>query len=318
MNTDWQNLMAPAAWILHGGAFVLGACIGSFLNVVIWRVPRGESLSHPPSHCPKCGHPIRPWENIPILAWIFLRGRCSACRNPISMRYPLVELLTALVFLGLWLRVWQGMYPLSAVPTLAVVAGIVLVCAFTDWDLRLIPNKVTYTGLSAAVLLAVALPSGRMLDAPMDGPNAGSRTLIAPVLYDWMSLTAHPRLAAVIDVAVSASLALLITLFIRELGRRCFRKKLEQINPSSPPDALGLGDVKLLVAIAALLGFESFVFILLLASATGFVFGIVRQLIPGGSGRPPMVPFGPFIAVGVLAWLLAGPAIQAAIGFVTF
>jgi leader peptidase (prepilin peptidase)/N-methyltransferase len=79
-------------------AACLGACIGSFLNVVLWRVPRGESIVHPPSHCPNCGHELGPLELIPVLSWVALRGRCRTCRTHISPRYPLVELAVALVF----------------------------------------------------------------------------------------------------------------------------------------------------------------------------------------------------------------------------
>ena len=86
----------------------IGACIGSFLNVCIWRVPNGMSLLKPPSHCPKCGHLIAFYENIPVFAWLFLRGKCSSCHDRISVRYPLVELLTAVVFLGVWLSSGGG------------------------------------------------------------------------------------------------------------------------------------------------------------------------------------------------------------------
>ena len=81
-------------------SFWLGACIGSFLNVVVWRVPRGESIVRPPSHCPKCNASIKWHQNIPILSWLALRGRCANCREPISPRYILVELLTGLLFLA--------------------------------------------------------------------------------------------------------------------------------------------------------------------------------------------------------------------------
>ena len=80
-------------------AFVFGACIGSFLNVLVYRLPAGMSLVRPASHCPKCGHPIRPYDNVPVLGWLFLGGRCRDCKEPISIRYPIVELLTAILFL---------------------------------------------------------------------------------------------------------------------------------------------------------------------------------------------------------------------------
>src|SRR5215212_8879542 len=85
-------------------AGVFGLVIGSFLNVVIWRVPRKESIVHPPSHCPRCDTPISPRDNVPVLSWLVLRGRCRHCREPISFRYPAVELLTAAVFGALALR----------------------------------------------------------------------------------------------------------------------------------------------------------------------------------------------------------------------
>src|SRR6476620_2199972 len=84
---------------------VLGLAVGSFLNVVIWRVPRGESVVRPPSHCPGCDRPIRPRDNIPVLSWLLLRGRCRDCGEPISIRYPLVEVGTAVLFVVLTLRI---------------------------------------------------------------------------------------------------------------------------------------------------------------------------------------------------------------------
>ena len=90
--------------ILGFFSFWFGACIASFLNVVIWRAPRGESIVSPPSHCPKCSSPIRWWQNIPILSWLALRGRCAACKAPISPRYILVELLGGLLFLAVFLK----------------------------------------------------------------------------------------------------------------------------------------------------------------------------------------------------------------------
>ena len=92
-------------YILSFFSFWLGACIASFLNVVIWRVPRGESIVTPPSHCPKCGSSIRWWQNIPILSWLALRGKCASCRAPISPRYILVEMLGGVLFLAAFLLV---------------------------------------------------------------------------------------------------------------------------------------------------------------------------------------------------------------------
>src|SRR3954454_18323079 len=88
-------------------ALLFGLAIGSFLNVVAYRLPRGESLNHPPSHCPHCDTPIKPWHNVPVFGWLCLRGRCAACSAPISPRYPIVEAVTGLLYLTVVLVKWD-------------------------------------------------------------------------------------------------------------------------------------------------------------------------------------------------------------------
>lgn len=127
---------SPWLWV---PVLVFGCCVGSFLNVVIHRLPRGESVVSPPSACPACGHRIRPWENVPVLGWVFLRGRCSACASPISPRYPVVELVTGL--LAVASLFWFG-------PTLqAAMSFTLLTCmlaiAFIDWEHMIIPDQIS-------------------------------------------------------------------------------------------------------------------------------------------------------------------------------
>ncbi len=130
-------------------AFVFGAMIGSFLNVCIWRIPEGKSIVFPSSHCPKCGEAIRPWDNIPILSWLVLRGRCRDCGDSISPRYPLVELLTALLSLAIfWL---YG-------PSLQYLAGfffaaVLVVITFIDFDHQIIPDVISLPGIPLFFLL---------------------------------------------------------------------------------------------------------------------------------------------------------------------
>src|SRR5215212_8644857 len=104
-------------------AFALGAIIGSFLNVVIHRYPRGESIVMPPSHCPNCNTQIRPYDNIPVLSWLLLLGRCRACREPISARYPLVELANALFYLAIFQRtgLTVGFLPVATLVSMTIV-----------------------------------------------------------------------------------------------------------------------------------------------------------------------------------------------------
>ena len=148
-------------------ALLGGLIIGSFLNVVAWRLPRGESLSHPGSHCPKCDTPIKPYDNVPLISWLLLRGRCRNCGEPISPRYPLVELTTGLLWAGVVLARYDD------VP--ALVRGILLVTflvpiALIDFDTRTIPNKLT---LPAAVL-ALAVIVGLDLDFLVEALIAGA------------------------------------------------------------------------------------------------------------------------------------------------
>jgi leader peptidase (prepilin peptidase)/N-methyltransferase len=121
--------------------FLLGLAIGSFLNVVIYRVPRGESLVRPGSHCPSCGTPIRPWHNIPLVGWLVLRGRCAACQARISPRYPLVELSTGVLFVIVtWRLVNLGLG--SAVPAFLYFTAIGVALAAIDLDLRRLPTAI--------------------------------------------------------------------------------------------------------------------------------------------------------------------------------
>jgi leader peptidase (prepilin peptidase)/N-methyltransferase len=130
--------------------FFLGLIIGSFLNVMIYRLPRGESLLGPRSHCPVCEHPLSIIDLIPLLGYLFRRGRCAYCSEPISLRYPLVELLTAILFVNIhWYFAWT-------VHTLAglIFTSILLVAAFTDIETGIIPDFITYPALVAGLVLS--------------------------------------------------------------------------------------------------------------------------------------------------------------------
>jgi leader peptidase (prepilin peptidase)/N-methyltransferase len=130
--------------------FFLGLIIGSFLNVMIYRLPRGETLLRPRSHCPACEHPLSIIDLIPLLGYLFRRGRCAYCSEPISLRYPLVELLTAILFVNIhWYFAWT-------VHTLAglIFTSILLVAAFTDIETGIIPDFITYPALVAGLVLS--------------------------------------------------------------------------------------------------------------------------------------------------------------------
>jgi len=128
---------------------VLGLLIGSFLNVVVWRVPRGESVVSPPSHCPKCDTPIAPRDNVPVLSWLVLRGRCRHCRNPISARYPLVEAFTGALWAGL--AAWFG--PVAQLPAYLVFAAVGIALALIDLDVRRLPDMLTLPSYPVGIVL---------------------------------------------------------------------------------------------------------------------------------------------------------------------
>ncbi len=177
-------------------AAVLGAVIGSFLNVVAYRLPRGESLAHPPSRCPSCGAPVKPYDNVPVLSWLLLRGRCRSCGERISWRYPAVEagtaLLCALVVVaeGADRDAWLGLaFVLLLVPI-----------ALIDLDHRLIPNKLTLPGAILAVVLVALTRSDALVEHLIAGLAAGGFLLVAALLYPAGMGMGDVKLAAVIGL----------------------------------------------------------------------------------------------------------------------
>jgi leader peptidase (prepilin peptidase)/N-methyltransferase len=158
-------------------AGMLGLAVGSFLNVVAYRLPRGESLSRPRSRCPGCATPVRPLDNIPVLSWLALRGRCRTCRVPISPRYPLIEALTAALCVAVVLG--GGGEP----ETLLGLAFVLLLVpiAFIDLDHRIIPNKLTGLGALTALALVAALRPHDLPEHLAAGAGAGAFLLAAAI-----------------------------------------------------------------------------------------------------------------------------------------
>jgi len=150
-----MTLPPEAFWALSAFVFLAGLCIGSFLNVCIWRIPRDESIVWPGSHCPACGHPIAPWDNLPLLSWLILNGRCRHCRAPISPRYFLVELLTGALFTALWLV--HGVSVLT--PVYLIFAAALVMATFIDLDHLILPDRVTLGGMILGPVLSFALPA---------------------------------------------------------------------------------------------------------------------------------------------------------------
>ena len=161
-------------------AFVLGAVVGSFLNVCIWRIPEEKSIVFPASHCPKCGKSIRPYDNIPVLSWLALRGRCRDCSEPISPRYPLVEILTALLSLAMFWKYGPSLEYLAAF----LFAAVLVVITFIDFDHQIIPDVISLPGIPVFFLLAVFVMGLGFLDSLRGGPFGGWFLYLSGVGYE--------------------------------------------------------------------------------------------------------------------------------------
>jgi leader peptidase (prepilin peptidase)/N-methyltransferase len=274
----------PAVWI--GFAILYGLAIGSFLNVVIHRLPEGRSLATPGSHCPGCGARIRVRDNLPILSWLLLGGRCRDCRVPISPRYPSIELITGLVFGAIAWRFGASWYT----PLYALLAAGLVAAAAIDFDHQVIPDELSLGGLLAGLALAplaARLEGGSYLDAL---GTSGAGALLGAALL-WTVGFLHAR----VSVA---------------LGRRFEHWPGEGATLPRPSSAdywlwfpgLGLGDVKLLAAIGAFLGVWGVLETIVAASVLGLVLGLGFAVVTRKPGAP--FGFGPAISAGALLVLL--------------
>jgi leader peptidase (prepilin peptidase)/N-methyltransferase len=184
-------------------AGVLGAIVGSFLNVVVYRLPRHESLITPASHCPGCGTPVKPYDNVPVLSWLLLRGHCRSCGVSISVRYPLVEFATAALCVGVVLAGGGN-------SRVALGIGLILLAvpiALIDLETRLIPNKLTAPGAVLALALGLALdPSGEP-SRLIAGAAAGGFLLIAALAYPGGMGMGDVKLAGVMGLFLGSAVA---------------------------------------------------------------------------------------------------------------
>jgi leader peptidase (prepilin peptidase)/N-methyltransferase len=279
------ELLRRPAW-LCGASLAFGLVVGSFLNVVIHRLPRGESIAFPASHCPSCQTPIRPADNIPLLSWLWLRGRCRACGTPISPRYPAVELVTGLVFAGI---AWRFGPSLETLLLLVFAAGLIAAAAI-DLDHGIIPDEISLGGL---VFGLASVPLAHFL--------AGRPFLLSLEISALGALVGGGSLWAVAFLHARLSVA---------LGRQFehWPGEGEELPRPSSLDywiwfpGMGFGDVKLLAMIGAFLGPIGVVKTILAASVAGLALGLAWALVRRSWSSP--FGFGPAIALGALLVLL--------------
>jgi len=186
---------------------ILGLAVGSFLNVVIWRVPRRESVNHPPSSCPICGTRIRWRDNIPVLSWLILRGRCRDCGEPISRRYPAVEAGTALLFVLVAARFGFELPSVAALPAYLYLAAIAVVLSLIDIDTHRLPNRIVLPSFAIALVL-LAIPTGATGDWWMLA-RAGSGGAVLFAFYFSLTLV-YPKGMGLGDVKLAGVLGLFL------------------------------------------------------------------------------------------------------------
>ena len=194
---------------LEGMCFVFGLVIGSFLNVVIARLPTERSIVHPPSACPECGTPIRWYDNIPIVSWLVLRARCRACHNPISWCYPAVELLTGLLFA---LAAWRAVTVLDLVAAIIFLATLVVISGI-DLDHQIIPDIITLPGIVVGAVLSLLGSPQSWLDVLLGIVVGGGPFVLIILLTAGRGMGGgDPKLGAMIGAFLGWKLALLAIL----------------------------------------------------------------------------------------------------------
>lgn len=264
-------------------AAVLGAVIGSFLNVVIHRIPLEQSIVFPNSSCPKCQAPIRPYDNIPILSYLILRGRCRSCGVRISPRYPAVEALTAVLFAAVtWHDGLSFLLPFDLAFTASILALI-----FIDATHMILPNAITYPGILFVLISRIAityLAGGASFD---DFPGLAAAF---PAYPAWVISLIGATIGA---AAGGGSLWLMGFLW----------EKLRGV------EAMGLGDVKMMAMVGAYLGWRLTILTIFIGVFSGSIIGIAVMAYRGRRNLQMMLPFGIFLGIGTIVSLLIGSRI---------
>lgn len=270
-------------------AFLLGACVGSFLNVLIMRLPQEESIWRRASHCMSCNAPIRVYDNIPVVSYFVLRGRCRACGARISIQYPLVELVTALVFA---LTFWYRCAPIGVaidkgtLPSLSDVISSLLPW-FADVSL-------------CSLLLVITMIDARYFIIPLELTAAGfllgaAITLVYPQFRDVSS-----HLLACAEIGKSLLVGAGLMLVVRTIGGWVFKR-----------EALGMGDVHLMAMLATYLNWPAILLVIFLSALIGSLGGIITKVVARHAHWRFEIPYGPYLAAAALvAHFVGKPLIQ--------
>jgi leader peptidase (prepilin peptidase)/N-methyltransferase len=276
------SLVPPAFGYIIAGVF--GAIIGSFLNVVIHRVPLEESVVFPNSRCPSCGAVIAFYDNVPVISWMLLGAKCRRCKESISFRYPAVELLTALLFVAV--AAHDGLS--VALPFDLVFVSALVALMFIDAAHPILPDVITFPGIAFALVARIAIPliTGRPhfddLPSLVYGPGSD--------LPLWLTSV----IGAVIGGLIGGGSLWLMGWTWEKL------RKVE---------AMGLGDVKMMFMVGGYLGWRLTILTLFLGVLSGSIIGILLMALERRFDSKKLLPFGVFLGIGAIAALLFGPHI---------
>ena len=255
--------------------FLFGLIIGSFLNVVIYRLPLGESLAFPGSHCPSCSAPVKPYDNFPVLSYVVLGGRCRACKVRISPVYPAVELLVATLYLLVFLRDGLTVYLLADLVFVSLIVPLV----FIDLRHKLLPNRITYPGLVILTILRAIAPD----------PVVTEATRATWGLESWPAWA-----VALVGSSIGALVGGGSLWLVREFYFRVRRV-----------EGMGLGDVKMMLMVGAFLGWQLSLLTIFTASLLGSLIGMALIWFRSGSMKTE-IPFGVFLGPAAIISLFAG------------
>jgi leader peptidase (prepilin peptidase) / N-methyltransferase len=275
----WHIQDVAPATLIALFVFLFGLIIGSFLNVCIVRIPGGKSIVLPASACTKCGAAIRPYDNIPVISYLLLGGKCRKCKTPISWMYPAVELLTGLLFLGCY-----EVFGLTAEALKwTIFSAIMVVLVFTDLRERILPDVVNYTGFALGLILS-------FFTSPIDG----TALAIAKRLFDYPPPAPVLSFAdALLGAAAGSGLLWLVSeVYFRLRGR----------------EGMGLGDVKMMLMAGAFLGLKRTLLTIFAGSVLGSILGIV-VIISRRKDSDYELPFGTFLGMAALLVVFFGTPI---------
>lgn len=278
---DLNLIPQPFIYVVAG---LFGAVIGSFLNVVIHRLPREESIVLPSSRCPSCGATIAFYDNVPVLSYLMLGGRCRSCKTHISARYPAVEALTAFLWVAVaWRDGLTFALPFDLVFVTAITALI-----FIDAEHMILPNAITYPGIVFALIARVAIPY--VMGQPYFDDLPGLKQVM---LAGWSDSGAS-LVGALIGALVGGG-----SLWL--MGEAW--KKLRGV------DAMGLGDVKMMFMVGAYLGWRLTILNIFLGALSGSLIGIVITLYEGRKDLQRLLPYGVYLGIGAIVALFFGTQI---------